>query len=290
MSIARLYPICILIAGLASAASGCTTAALDEVVQTAATPPAEVSGQAETIVSPAEPAAYAVIPKPRFGDRDPHEWEGRSPHAYAIHGTDVSRYQGEVDWRTKRSNGIAFTFIKATEGGDLFDDHFTRHWNGAKSAGIPRGAYHFFYFCRPAFEQARWFIRKVPRDPSALPPVLDMEWNHASPTCKFRPEPEAVRKEMSVFLKQVERHYRKKPIVYTTIDFYRDNQLYKLKGYPFWLRSVAGDPYEKYGNQPWLFWQYTGTGEVPGVKGDTDINVFNGDSKAWREWLAANTK
>ncbi|MEX0343708.1 MAG: GH25 family lysozyme, partial [Rhizobiaceae bacterium] len=165
-----------------------------------------------------------------------------------------------------------------------------RHWNGAKRAGIARGAYHFFYFCRPAFEQARWYIRNVPRDSSALPPVLDMEWNPHSPTCKFRPEPKAVRKEMTVFLKQVERHYRKKPIIYTTIDFYRDNELHKLKGYPYWLRSVAGDPYKKYNNQSWLFWQYTGTGEVPGVTGDTDINVFNGNRKAWQEWLAANTK
>lgn len=285
----RHYPIYVLTAAMVLFAGGCTTATLD-VADIAASVPSETVAPEETVISPAEPTAYAAPPKPRFGDRDPHDWKGRSPHAYAVHGTDVSKYQGLIDWKEKRKNGIAFSFIKATEGGDIFDDHFTRHWNGAKRAGIKRGAYHFFYFCRPAFEQARWFIRNVPRDPSALPPVLDMEWNPSSPTCKFRPEPAAVRKEMSVFLKQVERHYRKKPIIYTTIDFYRDNELHKLKGYPYWLRSVAGDPYRKYDNQSWLFWQYTGTGKVPGVNGDTDINVFNGNRKAWREWLAANTK
>ncbi len=273
----------------ALALGGCTTATLDiaDIAETT-----EVQNtDSRVLETPApEPTAFAAITKPRFGDRDPHDWKGRSPFSYAVHGTDVSKYQGDIDWRTKRRNGIAFTFIKATEGGDVFDDHFTRHWNGARRAGIPRGAYHFFYFCRPAFEQARWFIRKVPRDPSALPPVLDMEWNPHSPTCKLRPKPAAVRKEMSVFLKQVERHYRKKPIIYTTVDFYRDNELHKLKGYPYWLRSVAGDPYRKYNNQSWLFWQYTGTGEVPGINGDADINVFNGNRKAWREWLVANTK
>lgn len=227
---------------------------------------------------------------PRFRDRDPHEWEGRSPHAYPVHGIDVSKYQGEIDWNEAKENGVAFAFIKATEGGDRLDDEFRRNWRAAGAAGIPRGAYHFFYFCRPAFEQARWFIRHVPRDRGALPPVLDMEWNHKSPTCTFRPEPDAVRKEMSVFLERVERHYGKKPIIYTTIDFYRDNRLHRLTGYPYWLRSVAGDPHTKYGRQPWLFWQYTGTGIVPGIRGDADINVFNGNAGTWRAWLAANTR
>ncbi len=270
-------------------ATGCTTATLDvaDIIESEVTPPAPTS---ETITAPTEPVAYAAIPKPRYGDRDPHEWVGRNPFNYSVHGTDVSKYQGDIDWRTKRRNGINFTFIKATEGGDVFDEYFTRHWNGARRAGIARGAYHFYYFCRPAIEQARWFIRNVPRDASALPPVLDMEWNPHSPTCKLRPDALTVRKEMRIFLKAVERRYRKKPIIYTTIDFYRDNELQKLKGYPFWLRSVAGDPYKRYSNQSWLFWQYTGTGEVPGITGDADINVFNGNKKAWREWLSANTK
>lgn len=236
------------------------------------------------------PSAFAAVSSPRFADRDPHDWDGHSPFHYDIHGADVSKFQGPIDWEKVRANGISFVFIKATEGGDRLDDYFRHNWSSAKAARIPRGAYHFFYFCRPAFEQARWFIRNVPRDQTALPPVLDMEWNPHSPTCTFRPKPKAVRKEMSVFLSQVERHFGKKPIIYTTIDFFRDNELHKLKGYPYWVRSVAGDPHEKYDRHPWLFWQYTGTGIVPGIDGDADINVFNGDTESWREWLADNTE
>jgi lysozyme len=209
-------------------------------------------------------------------------------HVHPVHGIDVSKYQGQIDWEQVRAAGVAFAFIKATEGGDRLDDHFHRHWRGARAAGIPRGAYHFFYFCRPAFEQARWFIRNVPRDANALPPVLDMEWNHKSPTCSFRPRPDAVRKEMTVFLEQAERHFGKRPIVYTTLDFFHDNELHRMRGYAFWLRSVAGDPDTKYDRHPWIFWQYTGTGIVPGINGDADLNVFNGDAGAFRRWLAAN--
>lgn len=226
---------------------------------------------------------------PRFDDRDPHEWRERAPWSYTVHGTDVSKYQAEIDWPTAKASGISFAFIKATEGGDRVDDYFARNWTAAKSAGVPRSAYHFYYFCRTAAEQARWFIRNVPKDASALPPVLDMEWNHLSPTCKLRPPGATVRSEMRIFLDIVSRHYGKKPIIYTSIDFFEDNGLAGFQGYPFWLRSVSAHPDERYGKHPFLFWQYTGTGVVPGMKGDADINVFNGGEKAWGEWLRANT-
>jgi lysozyme len=224
----------------------------------------------------------------RFADNKPHEWAGRAPWHYPVHGTDVSKYQGEIDWHALRQGGISFAFIKATEGGDRVDDMFRHNWNAARAAGIPRGAYHFFYFCRPAIEQARWFIQHVPRDTSALPPVLDMEWNHLSPTCRLRPAPEVVRAEMQVFLDAIERHYGRRPIIYTTVDFFDHNGLWRFKGYPFWLRSVAGHPEERYGSHPWVFWQYTGTGVLPGIKGNADINVFNGGQEAWRGWLKAH--
>lgn len=231
----------------------------------------------------------APVSGPRYADNDPHEWVGRAPWTYAIHGTDVAKYQNQVDWRTLRRSGISFAFIKATEGGDLLDERFTQNWRGAKAAGIPRGAYHFFYFCRTAEEQAAWFIRNVPREAAALPPVLDMEWNPASPTCKLRPPPATVRAEMRTFLQIVERHYGKKPIIYTSIDFYEDNGLANFHGYPWWLRSVAAHPIERYGGRSFLFWQYTGTGVLPGVEGDVDINVFHGSAADWREWLRNNT-
>ena len=231
-----------------------------------------------------------AVSNPRFGDNDPHEWTGRSPWNYPVHGIDVAKYQGPINWAEAKAAGISFAFIKATEGGDRVDDFFHQHWAGARAAGIPRGAYHFFYFCRPAFEQAAWFKKHVPAAAGALPPVLDMEWNHKSPTCTFRPKPDAVRKEMEVFLRQVERHYGKTPVIYTTVDFYEENQLWKIRGHPFWLRSVAGHPSQKYGEQDWTFWQYTGTGVVPGIRGDTDINVFRGSEAEWRRWVAANTR
>lgn len=227
---------------------------------------------------------------PRFADSDPVSWTYGAPHSYAVHGTDVSKYQRDVDWQTAKAHGISFAFIKATEGGDRVDGKFRDHWAGARAASVPRGAYHFYYFCRPAREQAAWYISNVPKERGSLPPVLDMEWNPDSPTCKIRPPAATVRAEMKVFLEIVERHYGKKPIIYTSIDFFDDNNLATFKGYQYWLRSVAGHPSTRYGSHPFNFWQYTGTGVVPGIRGNADINVFNGSHSQWKSWVAQNAR
>ncbi|QGX99727.1 glycoside hydrolase [Roseovarius faecimaris] len=229
--------------------------------------------------------------KPRsFGDSDPVEFGRKGPERYPVHGVDAARFQQKVNWRQAKRAGVAFAFIKATEGGDLLDPMFGVNWNGARTAGIPTGAYHFYYFCTKPRVQARWFIRNVPRKRGALPPVLDVEWNPFSPTCTTRPPPKEVRRVMTIWLNVVERHYGQRPIIYTTPDFYKTNELYHFRGEEFWLRSTARPVDDVYPGQAWTFWQYTGTGLVPGFEGEVDINAFRGTKRQWRVWLKSRTR
>ena len=119
----------------------------------------------------------------------------------------------------------------------------------------------------------------------ALPHVLDMEWTPHSKTCRLRPDGATVRAEAKRFLDILERHYGRRPIVYTTVDFHADTNIARLRGTEFWLRSVAGHPHKVYPKSPWRFWQYTGTGLVPGVEGPVDINTFNGHPETWVRWV-----
>ena len=224
---------------------------------------------------------------PEKGDSKPHPGVAEAQN-YPVHGIDVSKWQGDIDWREVKRAGTAFAFIKATEGGDHLDERFLANWQAAREAGVPRGAYHFVYWCRPAEEQAEWFAKNVPADPDALPPVLDVEWNAHSRTCPRRIDADLARKKIAVLLQAMERHTGKKPVIYTDIPFHAEVLVGHLPNHTFWLRSVAAPPADRYENRPWLFWQYTTTGRVPGVRGAVDRNAFGGSRKAWETWLTAN--
>jgi lysozyme len=232
-----------------------------------------------------QPAPGAVLP-PKFDDADPHPWDHRTPAALPVHGIDVNRYQPGVDWHEVRRAGTSFAFIKATEGGDGLSPEFEAQWHGSQAAGVPRSAFHFYYFCTPAEVQARWFIRNAPRQAGSLPPALNLEWNPFSPTCRLRPPPETVRSEVAKFVAIVAAHYGQRPILYAPVDFFEANDLARLRGEEFWLRSVAAHPEDLYPGVGWSFWQYSGTGRVPGVAGNVDLNAFAGSVADWQGWLA----
>jgi lysozyme len=224
-------------------------------------------------------------------DYKPHKGVSRA-HTMPIQGIDVSYWQGDIDWRKVHAAGIQFAFIKATEGGDYLDPKFLQNWHAAKRAGIARGAYHFIYWCRYASEQAEWFVRHVPRDPDALPPVLDLEWNSHSKTCPHKISRELALKKIKIILEAMERHTGKRPIIYTDPSFHRDVLRGEFKSYHYWLRSVAAEPQKIYGDRSWAFWQFTTTGSVPGVKGKVDRNIYNGSTSDWGrvlKWLEASS-
>lgn len=238
--------------------------------------------------NPAAPRTRSRIYSHSFRDAKPINFGKRSPRKLAVHGVDVSRWQGQIDWAKLRTQGANFAYIKATDGGDHLDPMFRKNWQRAQAAGLKRGAYHFFYWCRTAGEQADWFIRNVPREADALPPVIDVEWNGES-SCKRRPSAARVREKMQVFMDKLERHYGQRPIIYTAPDFYRDNLQGAFPNHPFWLRSVAAHPSKVYPGRKWLFWQYSGSGLSHGVDGRIDLNVFHGSEEEWHRWVAARS-
>lgn len=235
-------------------------------------------------------ADYRAPGVPRqFGDTRPHDWSKSTiqPSMLPIHGIDAARYQGTIDWPTARRNGVNFAWLKATEGGDYIDPEFNSNAPRARAAGVPVGAYHFYYFCRTPREQAEWFIKNVPRVRGDLPPVLDMEWNHQSKNCRRFPDPVTIRNEITQYTNIIEAYYGTRPVIYTTPDFYADNNLGVLRNAEFWLRSTADHPSARYPDERWSFWQWTGTGVIPGIGGIVDINAFAGSTDVWYAWLAS---
>lgn len=251
-----------------------------------------VFGRAAVMAGIALALTLAVLPGCTSASLEPADLgltthSATSPEDYPVHGVDLSKYQGDIDWSAAKKGGVAFAYLKATEGGDRVDAKFAENWAAARAAGLPRGAYHFFYHCRSGKEQARWFIANVPRDPEALPPVLDVEWTPDSPTCTRRPPRDELVGEMQDFLDAVEKHYGVRPILYVPIDLHRDRLVGAFPRYEFWLRAVKDHPSAVYEGRPFRFWQWTATGTVPGISGEVDRNAFSGTRADWAKWLKA---
>ena len=197
------------------------------------------------------------------------------PSRYPVRGVDVSHHQGAVDWPRVAGQGIAFAYLKASEGKDYRDDGFARNWRQARSAGIRVGAYHYFTFCSSGRAQAANFLATVPHEADALPVAVDLEFGG---NCGARPSGADLARELSIFLAMVEAREGKAAVLYVTPEFLAAYGSV-LPGRGLWRRSILHGP-----DQPWTLWQYQNRGKVEGVTGPVDISVFGGDRVAFVRW------
>jgi lysozyme len=187
-------------------------------------------------------------------------------------GVDVSEYQGNIDWEAVDSlegRPIRFVFVRATCGNDRKDTQFEANWNGAKK--YIRGAYHYYRPDENSLEQARKFIATVALQPGDLPPVLDIEQLPENQSM------ERLKIGLRKWLDAVEKHYRRKPIIYSGQRYYEDFLKEEFTDYTFW---VANYNFFAETLQPeWLFWQFSEKGRVEGIPEKVDVNLYNGTPK-----------
>lgn len=196
------------------------------------------------------------------------------PSGYDVHGIDISRYQGNIDWEMLRnasiqSSPVRFVFIKGTEGVSIVDENFNLNFYQAKKNDFIRGVYHFYTPDVDAARQAQFFMKQVHLEPGDLPPVLDVE--KAGDLSK-----EDLQREVKKWLSLVQERYKVKPIIYSGYKFkmkYLSDSL--LNTYPFWIAHYYVDKLSYKG--PWHFWQYTDSGKLKGIRGNVDCNLFNGN-------------
>ncbi len=201
--------------------------------------------------------------------------DAKYPEGYEIHGIDISHYQGDINWSRLRYSAIVdgcpirFVFIKATEGSSRIDENFYDNFENAREYGFLRGAYHFWSNKSSARAQAYYFLSKVHLEEGDLPPVLDIEHIPQGKSV------EDFQMDVLTWLHIVEDKYHVKPIIYT---YYKFKERYLgtsvFDGYPYWIAHYYVDKVEYKGK--WKFWQHTDAGELPGIKGNVDLNIYNG--------------
>lgn len=211
-------------------------------------------------------------------------------------GIDVSHHRGTVNWNLVRAAGIRFAFIKATEHTSFVDSQFDINWRDSRNAGMMRGAYHFF---RPAYDaeaQAEHYLARVGDiyHRTDLPPVLDVEAYPSNVYEEFLALTLTQRiNRVRKWLTTVAEATGKTPIIYTNQStwIYVMGNTNELTNFPLWVAhygvTTPSIPGGSWGGNSWTFWQYTGSGTVPGVNdGDppVDRNVFNGSATELVSW------
>ncbi len=194
---------------------------------------------------------------------------------FPIRGIDISSYQKNIDWNHIDPSEINFILIKATEGGDFKDPTFQNNWQKVRERKLVSGAYHFFTFCKSGEEQAKNYIDTVPQSKYTLPPVIDLEFIG---NCKKIPTSAELETELQSFIDLVEVQYHRKPLLYTTHDFYDLYLRGKYSNTPIWISDFYS--WNKLptlsDDKSWTFWQYSERGKVSGIDSLVDLDVFNG--------------
>jgi len=183
------------------------------------------------------------------------------------YGIDVSSHQGKINWDDVATDEVSLVYMKATEGDDFVDKRFAENWTGAGSAGIARGAYHFFTLCSSGAAQAANFLRVLPTDPEALPPAVDLEYSG----CSKRPDNATFQRELNIFITTVEGKVGKQVMLYALPSFTKKYPLTDgLMTRDRWVRHLFRRP----AADGWAVWQVSDRGQVKGIDEPTDIDVW----------------
>lgn len=215
-----------------------------------------------------------------------------------VKGFDISHYQPTVNYQGAYNSGARFVIIKvtqylsppnrpsidtldhpdiqATEGTTYTDPKFTQHYNGATSAGLIRGGYHFARpGSSPGAAQATYFLAHGggwSGDGRTLPGMLDLEYGTASQggTCHGL-SPSSMVNWITEFVNTYHGKTSRWPMIYTTND---------------WWVTCTGNSQAFNTKSPLVLARYSsqGPGTVPGgwpfqtIWQNSDSYAYGGDS------------
>jgi len=183
---------------------------------------------------------------------------------------DVSRYQGTIDWDKVKAAGIQGAFLKTVStnssfGGLYIDPTFERNYSECKRVGIPVGAYYYTYAQTKDYadKELALFKQAVEGKQFELPLVIDVEDNLLKPLSA-----DALTDLVIYALERIEKWgcYA----MFYTYQSYKNTELNmkRLQPYDWWLAwYTSTEPSGTFG-----VWQYSSSGKVNGITGNTDMN------------------
>lgn len=188
-----------------------------------------------------------------------------------LKGFDVSDDNGTILMAKVKSAGYPWGYAQACDGATYHDKTFAYNYKGMKDAGILPGAYGMAApGTSTAHDEAAAFVRIVQACGGfELPPMFDLERDGGLTSAQLR---QYARDWWSVV--RAYWHGKAKPFLYTDKSFYDEHELHLLSDiFEFWLAAYDGTTTPLEGAK---IRQYTDKGQVNGISGNVDIDIFYG--------------
>lgn len=190
-----------------------------------------------------------------------------------IKGIDVSSYQGKPDWAKVAKAGYKFAILRIHQKTGV-DSSFEYNYKGCKSNGILIGGYKYSYALTPAqaIGEAEDVIAALNGRGLDFPVFYDLEWSNQRKLGK-----QAIENIAVAFLTRIKKAGYKVGI-YCNLDWYNNVLTDALKQYDCWIARYPandnGSVQERLRPTAGVGWQYSSNGNVDGINGNVDMNVF----------------
>ena len=195
----------------------------------------------------------------------------------AVTGIDVSEFQGDIDWKAVKDDGIGFVMIRlgyrgSESGRMMLDSCFKENLRGARKAGLDVGVYFFSQAVTPeeAIEEARYVLKHIRGKGVHYPVAFDMEPIDGTERAAdlSKEEKTAI---ADAFCQVIDRNGYT-PMVYGNPKWMRKHiDLSYLSDYDKWLAHYTEETNYK---SAFTMWQYTDSGSVNGIYGPVDMNLY----------------
>lgn len=199
-------------------------------------------------------------------------------------GIDISYFQGNIDFKKVKADGIDFIIPRCGYGKSNKDSKFSEYVAGALAAGIEvPGIYHFSYALNEenAREEARQAVKFAQE--AGLPKetiiFFDLEYDSVDYAKRYAVNLDKARciAHTNAFCQEVQNHgYRTG--IYANQDYL--NRMYDdatIKKYIFWYANWNGG---KTPSVKCAFHQWSEKGRVNGINGNVDMDYYYGGADA----------
>lgn len=193
---------------------------------------------------------------------------------WPMQGIAVGAANQPLRWASLKRHGVGFAYVDAMRAG-RFDPAFAAMQDGARAAGLRAGPVLHFSLCAGASDQVTGFVRNVPRDPEALPPVVLVEREDG---CTSEPSRALLLSELTTYLTQIETHLGKSAIVGADAAMESTYGLSGAINRPLWLTSLRTPP----ATPGWTLWLANDARRIDGAAGPVRWLVLDNSGRRVR--------